>query len=42
VALAAYQREISLPIYPGMTQDDTRDVIAAVLRIVVQRRKERI
>jgi dTDP-4-amino-4,6-dideoxygalactose transaminase len=39
VALATYQREISLPIYPGMTEDDTQDVIAAVLRIVKQRRK---
>jgi dTDP-4-amino-4,6-dideoxygalactose transaminase len=39
VALATYQREISLPIYPGMTEDDTQDVIAAVLRIVEQRRK---
>jgi dTDP-4-amino-4,6-dideoxygalactose transaminase len=39
VALATYQREISLPIYPGMTEDDTQDVIAAVLRIVEQWRK---
>jgi perosamine synthetase len=39
VALGAYQREISLPIYPGMTEDDTEDVIAAVRRIVDTRRK---
>jgi dTDP-4-amino-4,6-dideoxygalactose transaminase len=39
VALVSYQREISLPIYPGMTEDDTQDVIAAVLRTVEQRRK---
>jgi dTDP-4-amino-4,6-dideoxygalactose transaminase len=39
VALATYQREISLPIYPGMTEDDTQDVIAAVTRIVTQRRR---
>jgi dTDP-4-amino-4,6-dideoxygalactose transaminase len=38
VALAAYQREISLPIYPGMTQEDTDDVISAVRRIVERRR----
>lgn len=34
VALEAYQRTISLPIYPGMTDDDVEDVIAAVERIV--------
>jgi dTDP-4-amino-4,6-dideoxygalactose transaminase len=39
VALTAYQSEISLPIYPGMSEGDTQDVIAAILRIVEQRRK---
>jgi dTDP-4-amino-4,6-dideoxygalactose transaminase len=39
VALSVYQREISLPIYPSMTEDDIQDVIAAVQRIVEQRRK---
>jgi dTDP-4-amino-4,6-dideoxygalactose transaminase len=29
-ALEAYRREISLPIYPGMSNDDVDDVIAAV------------
>ncbi len=33
-ALQAYQREISLPIYPGMTDDDVADVIAAVVEVV--------
>ena len=39
VALHAYQRTISLPIYPGMTNDDVRDVIAAVEQIVEAHRK---
>jgi dTDP-4-amino-4,6-dideoxygalactose transaminase len=39
MALAAYRREISLPIYPSMTQEDTEDVIAAVRRIVERRRR---
>jgi dTDP-4-amino-4,6-dideoxygalactose transaminase len=34
VALHAYQRSISLPIYPGMTDEDVEDVIAAVGNIV--------
>jgi dTDP-4-amino-4,6-dideoxygalactose transaminase len=34
-ALQAYQRTISLPIYPGMTDDDVEDVIAAVEQIIV-------
>ncbi|MBF6592260.1 MAG: DegT/DnrJ/EryC1/StrS family aminotransferase, partial [Ktedonobacterales bacterium] len=34
VARDLYEREISLPIYPGMTDDDTEDVIAAVDEIV--------
>lgn len=33
-ALGAYEREISLPIYPGMRDDDADDVIAAVMRTV--------
>src|SRR5579859_3008517 len=33
-ALQAYEREISLPIYPGMTSSDVEDVIAAVEEIV--------
>lgn len=33
-AIGAFEREISLPIYPGMSDDDVDDVIAAVLRIV--------
>lgn len=38
-ALEAYQREISLPIYPGMTDEDIADVIAAVQRIVETHRR---
>jgi dTDP-4-amino-4,6-dideoxygalactose transaminase len=38
-ARAAYQREISLPIYPGMTDDDVTDVIAAVEEIVMRHRR---
>jgi dTDP-4-amino-4,6-dideoxygalactose transaminase len=34
-ALDAYQREISLPIYPGMSEDDIEDVIAAVEAIII-------
>jgi len=34
VALNAYQRAISLPIYPGMTDEDVKDVIAAVEQII--------
>ena len=33
-ALRAYQRSISLPIYPGMTDEDVEDVIAAVEYLV--------
>jgi len=39
VALDTYQREISLPIYPGMTDDDVADVIAAVEEIVRAHRR---
>ncbi|MDQ2886056.1 MAG: DegT/DnrJ/EryC1/StrS family aminotransferase [Chloroflexota bacterium] len=33
-ALAAYRRVISLPIYPGMSDEDVEDVIAAVEQII--------
>jgi len=33
-ALHTYQRVVSLPIYPGMTDEDVEDVIAAVRRVV--------
>ncbi len=39
VALHAYQRTISLPIYPGMTDEDVEDVIAAVEQIIRKHRK---
>ena len=32
-ALHAYERAISLPLYPRMSDDDVQDVIAAVRRI---------
>ena len=38
-AAAAYQRIISLPIYPSMTASDIGDVIAAVRDIVEQHRR---
>jgi len=38
-ALHTYQRVLSLPIYPGMTDDDIEDVIAAVEQIVAAHRK---
>jgi len=34
VALKEYERVISLPIYPGMSEQDVDDVIGAVLRVV--------
>ena len=34
VALHEYQRSLSLPIYPGMTDEDVEDVIAAVEQII--------
>lgn len=34
IAESIYNREISLPIYPRMTDDDVRDVIRAVERII--------
>jgi dTDP-4-amino-4,6-dideoxygalactose transaminase len=33
-ALHAYQREVSLPIYAGMTDEDVEDVIAAVEQLI--------
>ena len=38
-ATDAYQRAVSLPIYPGMTDEDVDDVIAAVGQIIVAHRK---
>ena len=38
-ALHAYQRAISLPIYPDMTDEDVEDVIAAVEQILSTHRK---
>ena len=38
-ALQAYQRAISLPIYPGMSDDDIEDVIAAVESLVEMHRR---
>jgi perosamine synthetase len=38
-AAAAYERIISLPIYPKMTADDVNDVIDAVRAIVERRRR---
>ena len=38
-ALHAYQRAISLPIYPGMTDDDVEDVIAAVENVIGAHKK---
>ncbi len=38
-ALGAYRRVISLPIYPGMTDEDVEDVIAAVEQIIGAHRK---
>lgn len=38
-ALQAYQRAISLPIYPGMSDEDIEDVIAAVESLVEMHRR---
>lgn len=38
-ATSAFEREISLPIYPGMTPDDADDVVSAVLGIVESNRR---
>jgi dTDP-4-amino-4,6-dideoxygalactose transaminase len=39
VALHIYERAISLPIYPGMTDDDVEDVIAAVQHTIETHKK---
>ncbi|MDQ2715204.1 MAG: DegT/DnrJ/EryC1/StrS family aminotransferase [Chloroflexota bacterium] len=41
-ALYAYEREVSLPIYPGMTEDDIEDVISVVKTIVENNRYIRL
>ena len=38
-AMHAYQRVVSLPIYPGMTDDDVEDVIAAVEQIIAAHKR---
>jgi dTDP-4-amino-4,6-dideoxygalactose transaminase len=38
-ALYVYQRVISLPIYPGMTDEDVEDVIAAVEQVIETHKK---
>ncbi len=38
-ALNAYQRVVSLPIYPGMTDEDVDDVITAVEQIIETHKK---
>jgi dTDP-4-amino-4,6-dideoxygalactose transaminase len=38
-ASAVFERIISLPIYPGMTEADVEKVIEAVKNIVLQNRK---
>ena len=39
VAEAAYERIISLPMWPGMTDDDVQDTIAAVSKVIAAYRK---
>lgn len=39
VASAAYERIVSLPIYPGMSDADANDVVEAVRRVVARRRR---
>ncbi|HEY7783067.1 MAG TPA: DegT/DnrJ/EryC1/StrS aminotransferase family protein [Ktedonobacterales bacterium] len=39
VAMGSYAREISLPIYPGMSDDDVEDVVAAVTDVVAAHRR---
>ena len=39
IATAAYQRTVSLPIYPGMTDADVADVIGAVRGVVEAHRR---
>ena len=38
-ALAAYERRLSLPIYPKMTDADVEDVVASVRAIVARERR---
>jgi dTDP-4-amino-4,6-dideoxygalactose transaminase len=38
-ALQAYRRAISLPIYPGLSDEDIEDVIAAVESLVETHRR---
>jgi dTDP-4-amino-4,6-dideoxygalactose transaminase len=38
-ALHAYQRAVSLPIYPGMTDEDVEDVITAVEQLIAVHRR---
>jgi dTDP-4-amino-4,6-dideoxygalactose transaminase len=40
-ALHSYQRAISLPIYPGMSDEDVEDVIAAVKQLVATHKKRK-
>ena len=39
VAEAAYERMITLPLWPGMTDEDIEDVIAAVHRVIARFRR---
>ena len=39
IAENEYQREISLPIYPGMTDEDVEDVITAVIHTTLAHKK---
>ena len=39
IAYKEYQREISLPLYPGMTDEDVEDVIAAVIWITLAHKR---
>lgn len=39
VATAEYQRLVSLPLHPGLTDDDVDDVIAAVLDVVERNKR---
>lgn len=39
MALQAYRRSISLPIYPGMTDEDVEDVIGTVGQIILAHKK---
>ena len=39
VAESTYDRIISLPLYPKMTEEDLRDVVAAVKRVVARHRR---